>query len=161
MYIYFKLRDWSERVARQRIGFGLRASVACHAFGKVRQRGELHALHDTGEDTWVGVGGVSRGQWSELESAEHLWTVYRLPPHALVSVEHAAVSAVSSGESSSRRSNFDTALLINASVDSVLAATTCVGVGVPRSLLEERLRLNEILICLLHVLLLLRLLLLL
>ena len=64
-----------------------------------------------------------------MESAEHLWTVDRLPPRALVSVEHAAVSAVSSGESWSRRSNFDTALLINASVDSGLAAATCVGVG--------------------------------
>ena len=65
-----------------------------------------------------------------MESAEHLPTVDRLPPLALVSVEQVVVSADGSGENLSRRSHFDTALLADGSVDSGLAAATRSSVSV-------------------------------
>ena len=93
--------------------------------------------------TCVGVGrgggGVSRRQWRELESAEHLSTqlssptavstVVWLPPRVSVSVEAAVVSADGSGESWSPRSHFDPALLADGSDDSRSAASTCVSVA--------------------------------
>ena len=84
-------RRWCQPTAVERTGVG----------GALIESG-------SGAATCVGVGGggagVSRRQLRELESAEQLSTVDRMPPRVSVSGEEAAVSADSSGESLSRRS---------------------------------------------------------